>query len=101
MRLLYEATNVVEATLLKIELEKADINVFLFNRYAQGASGELPVNLSGPQIWLENEQQWNQASEIVRKFDFRRDSSSIIFCPVCHEQNPANFTICWNCNHEL
>jgi len=101
MRLLYESADLVEATLLKIELEQDDIDVILFNRYAQGASGELPVSHNGPQIWLKKEEQWDKANKILRKFDSRVDNSSVIFCPACHEQNPANFTICWKCNHEL
>ena len=67
MKIVYEAENIIDANLVKNELEHAGIIAFVSGQYLTGAAGELPplalVNVMVAEI------DWPQARPIVERID--------------------------------
>ena len=67
MKIVYEAENIIDANLVKNELEHAGITAFVSGQYLTGAVGELPplalVNV------MVSEIDWPQARPIVERID--------------------------------
>ncbi|HID48365.1 MAG TPA: DUF2007 domain-containing protein [Chromatiales bacterium] len=101
MLLIYTAANLMEAQLLVGLLARAGIAAEVMNRYAQGATGELPVDQARPQIWLERDSDKSRALEIVRDYEATPATSDWIYCRHCRERNPDNFELCWKCGEPL
>jgi uncharacterized paraquat-inducible protein A len=99
--MIYTAANLVEAQILVDRLAQVGIQAQVLNRYAQGASGELPVNQTLPQIWLANVEDTSRAREIIRDYEATPESSGWVYCRHCAERNPENFDVCWKCGKPL
>ena len=67
MKIVYEAENIIDANLVKNELEHAGINAFVSGQYLTGAAGELPP-LALVKV-LVAEIDWPQARSIVERID--------------------------------
>ncbi|HST29090.1 MAG TPA: DUF2007 domain-containing protein [Rudaea sp.] len=67
MKIVYRAANIIDANLLKNELEAAGIPAFIGGQYLTGAIGELPpmplVNVMVAEI------DWPRARAIAEKLD--------------------------------
>ena len=67
MKIVYEAENIIDANLVKNELEHAGIIAFVSGQYLTGAAGELPplalVNVMVAEI------DWPRARPIVERID--------------------------------
>lgn len=98
---LYTAADLPEAHLLLGLLRQAGIEAQVLNRYAQGASGEIPLDQARPQIWLADPAAAEAATKIIQDYERQPPASEWLYCPVCKERNPATFEICWNCGNEL
>jgi len=98
---LYDASNLPEAHLLLDLLSQAGIAAQVLNSYAQGATGEIPFGQAYPELWLEDENDWPRAQAIIKAYEATPVNPDWIFCRQCGERNPANFELCWHCNHEL
>jgi len=99
---LYTAANLVEATLLQGLLAGAGIETQVFNQYSLGASGEIPLDQTRPQLWLTDAEQRQQAEALISDYERQaHNDQERIFCRQCHEPNPRTFELCWNCGHEL
>jgi hypothetical protein len=99
--LIYTAANLMEAQMLVGRLEQVGIHAHVLNRYAQGASGELPVDQTLPQIWLERLDDKSRAMEIIRDYEATPAASNWVYCLHCAERNPENFDVCWKCGRSL
>jgi hypothetical protein len=96
MKRVYMAAHLPEAQMLVHALESNGIKARVFNESLQGGIGELPHIY--PEVWVENEGDWERARVLVEKFerDVTRDKG-VVRCPQCREDNPASFEICWRC----
>ena len=101
MLLIYTAADLMEAQLLVGRLEQAGIAAEVLNRYAQGATGEIPVDQARPQIWLEEERDRARAMKIIRDYETTPATSGRVYCRHCAERNPENFELCWKCGKPL
>lgn len=81
---------------LKNVLDEAGINALVMNEFSSGGAGELATFDTWPELWIENEQQFDQAEKILRDIVFEPNESDW-FCRGCQEKNGAAFQICWNC----
>ncbi len=100
MRRVYTAAHLPDAHLVVHSLEAHGVMARVFYENLQGGVGELPHIY--PEVWIEDESDWQQARALVRKFE--RDvnrSKGVVRCPHCHEENPASFEICWQCGTAL
>lgn len=96
MKRVYMAAHLPDAQLLAHTLESHGVRARIFNETLQGGVGELPHVY--PEVWIENESDWERARLLVEKFerDVTQDKG-VVRCPQCHEENPASFEICWQC----
>lgn len=96
MKRVYTAAHLPDAQMLVHALESHGVKARVFNESLQGGIGELPHIY--PEVWIEDESDWDEARSLVRSFD--RDvtrNKGVARCPRCHEDNPATFEICWQC----
>lgn len=101
MRKLYAAANLPEAYLLLHRLADAGIAAHVFNENAQGGVGELPFTHTYPEVWLENEGDWQRGREIVLQHERRPVERPGHRCRRCGEDNPGTFEVCWRCGELL
>jgi len=100
MRRVYTAAHLPDAHLVVHSLEAHGVMARVFYENLQGGVGELPHIY--PEVWIEDESDWQRARALVRKFE--RDvtrNKGVVRCPHCHEENPASFEICWQCGTAL
>lgn len=67
MQRIYEASDIIEANILKGLLEQCDIDVYISGFYLQGGVGEIPAS-GNTCIWVADENV-PAAKEIVRTYD--------------------------------
>lgn|SRR5690554_3751518 len=79
-------------------LKQAGIACRLTGVHLQGAAGGVPVDQSGPDLWIENPQDREAAMRII---DGWADASSANrphwHCDVCGEWMEPQFSECWQC----
>ncbi|MEH6550050.1 MAG: DUF2007 domain-containing protein [Pseudomonadales bacterium] len=96
--MVYTNENAFIANNVKNLIESQEIEVFLKNKYAQGAVGEISAFDSWPEIWIVNDLDFKRATEIVKS---SQNSNNTIdwTCKNCSEGNDSSFEICWKCQH--
>ncbi|MDH5233034.1 MAG: DUF2007 domain-containing protein [Gammaproteobacteria bacterium] len=98
MKQIYEATNMIEAQILKDYLANSHIDVIIRGEFLQGALGELPVN-TYPTLWVLDDKEETNAIAAINAFQASNENSHWI-CPNCQELVDAPFTQCWNCQQD-
>jgi hypothetical protein len=101
MKRVYAASNLPEAHLLIDVLADRGIRARVFNAHASSLAGELPIEASLPQVWVENPADADRAREIIDGFTRSVPSQGYVKCPACHEENPSSFDVCWACGKGL
>jgi hypothetical protein len=48
-----------------------------------------------------NERDRPRAEAVLAALARERGQSGSVFCRSCHEENPANFELCWQCGASL
>ena len=100
MKRVYTASNLPEAHLLLDLLADRGIRARVFNANASSLAGELPIDASLPQVWVENPADAGRAREHIEAF-LRSGSGPPRKCPACGEENPSSFDLCWSCGAGL
>jgi len=101
MKRLCKASSLPDAHILRGVLEQAGIRVHVFNENAQGGVGQLPVNEAFPELWLDDETDFERAQRVVREFEEAPRNTGTTRCGGCGEDNPGNFQVCWSCGASL
>ena len=65
-----------------------------------GAIGDVPPDLAGPQVWVDDE-NYARACEVLETFRAERERAGSVACSRCGEENPATFDLCWKCGGAL
>jgi len=78
-------------------LRHAGIAVQVFNVNASGAFGELPMESSLPQVWLEQDKDESKARALIENYQHTAVSHIVRPCSQCGEENPIAFETCWSC----
>jgi len=73
----------------------------IFNANAASVAGELPIEASLPQVWVDDDAEAARAKEIIDTFLRTRATGAPVKCPECGEENPASFDLCWKCGRDL
>ena len=96
MRKLFSHENRIIVFNLRNVLEGEGIETRVVNEFAAGGAGDLPTFDTWPELWVENDSQYERARAIVDEIlsDEHREEW---FCRGCGEKNDAAFRICWNC----
>jgi hypothetical protein len=99
MKMIYTNENSFLANNMKNLIATQNIKVFLKNEFSQGAVGEISAFDSWPEVWVVNEEDYNQAIAIVNSSHNSEDTVDWI-CTNCSETNDYSFEICWSCQHD-
>lgn len=100
MPVFYYDAQVFKVYQIKQILDDANIPCVLKNDFAQGAIGESSPLDSAPEVWLIDESWRTKAQQLVDDFILQQASLPDELdwqCRQCHEENDANFGICWSC----
>ena len=97
MQRIYTAANLPEAQLLLDRLAEHGIRARIFNANASSLAGELPIDASLPQIWVEDREQAVRGRAVIEEFMHAQHLGSPWRCPRCGEENPSSFETCWAC----
>jgi hypothetical protein len=73
----------------------------IFNANASSLAGELPIEASLPQLWVENPGDAPRARGLIDEYLRSSVTGSPVVCPMCGEENPPAFDLCWNCGAGL
>lgn len=100
MKRVHAAFNLPEAHLLVDLLADRGIRARIFNANAASLAGELPIDASLPQVWVDDPADAPRAREIIEAF-VRGAHGPPVRCPACGEENPGSFDLCWACGAGL
>ena len=101
MQRIFTASNRVEAYLLAGRLAHAGIKAHVFNSNMSSIVGDVPVDVSAPQVWLDDDADRALAADVLRAYQEERNRTGTIVCAKCGEDNPATFDLCWKCGWSL
>jgi len=98
MKKLSDAGDLFSLTQLKDLLEAEGIPCLLKNELMIGLSGEVPINESSPQLWIENDADESRARQLLNELKTAESQAGPSWlCENCHEVNEGQFTSCWKC----
>lgn len=101
MKRLCKAASLPDAHILRGLLGQEGIAVHVFNENAQSGVGQLPVAEALPELWVDDENDWQRAQDVVRRFEAAPRVDATLRCVGCGEDNPGNFQLCWSCGAAL
>jgi len=101
MERFYTAVNRFDAYLLLHRLQQAGITAHVFNEHMSSIVGDVPPDVAQPQVWLAHERDRPRAEAELAALAAERAKTGSVFCAACHEENPANFELCWNCGANI
>lgn len=101
MKRVYAAANLPEAHLLVDHLADHGIRTRIFNANASSLAGELPIEASLPQVWVEDPDDAPRARALIDAFFRTVSTGPGVKCLACGEENPASFDLCWSCGAGL
>ena len=73
----------------------------IFNANAASLAGELPIEASLPQVWVEQDDEAARARALIDEYLTTHTAGAPASCPACGEENPASFDLCWKCGRDL
>jgi hypothetical protein len=77
------------------------VSARVLNANASSLAGELPIEASLPQIWVDDPADAERAKAIIEAFKTAPNSGPAVKCRECGEDNPGTFDLCWNCGRDL
>ncbi len=77
-------------------IDAQGISTFIKNEFAQGAVGEISAFDAWPELWVTNDEDFEQAIEILKSSQ-NSDKGEDWICQSCSEENDPSFEVCWNC----
>jgi hypothetical protein len=96
MKRLARCNNLLIATLWQKQLEAGGITCEIRNRYLAGATGELPPDQVGPELWVAQERDYLLAQTLLKELQNPSPTPPWI-CRRCGESSEGQFGQCWHC----
>ena len=97
MKRFFVGGNRMDAYLLRDRLAHANIASHVFNEHAQSIVGDVPPDVAQPQVWLDDDADFERAGQVLREYQVERARQGSLRCTQCGEDNPATFDRCWKC----
>jgi hypothetical protein len=97
MQRLYSSSDPLLIGHLKTVLEQHHIGCFTKNAYLLGAAGELPPTEAWPQLWVEDDADFERAREIIAGVLEEDGGGPPWTCRRCGEESEPQFAECWRC----
>ncbi|MEO1765893.1 DUF2007 domain-containing protein [Thiobacter aerophilum] len=101
MRRVYSAADLADAHILLGLLIQRGIAARVLQQHARGGLGELPFAETAPEVWIEDDADFERARAVVRAYETAHNEAASRRCPACGEASPASFDVCWNCGGRL
>ena len=98
---IYQAADLPEAHLVAGLLRRAGIAARVLRENAQGGLGDIPFGEAYPEVWIEHPVDFERANAVIDEFERPATPVAPVFCPVCAEENPGNFELCWKCGERF
>ena len=95
MKRLVQAPNLALATLWADQLRGVGFTVTVQRAFASGIAGELPPDQCLPEVWIDDDRQWDMARALLA--DWQQLPHRHWACPACREIVDGPFESCWNC----
>ena len=71
---------------------------FIKNEHLVGIIGEMPFQEAWPQLWVENDLDYDRARQLIDANRLVEESpASPWTCSGCQEVNEGQFGACWSC----
>jgi hypothetical protein len=99
MKLVYTHPNSIVVAQARSSIELAGIKCLLRNEYASGAIGELAPIDAWPELWVENDRDFERAKLLLEKSHAAIQEADWN-CEQCGSVSPATFDFCWHCAGE-
>jgi len=97
MQLLYQASDALQANLLKDHLAAHHIRSVVLGDYLSGAAGELSA-INFPAVWLVEDRDLLRAGQLLDQFLAPLEPAGDWRCPACGAEVEGEFALCWQCN---
>jgi hypothetical protein len=98
MKLVFTASAMsADQEVVKSLLEEAKIPCAIRNEYLSMALGELAPSECSPEIWIQNDEDYQRAKEIVDAWRNAEDETHDPWVCRCGETIEGQFTSCWKC----
>jgi len=98
MKKVTSADSLVTISHYKNILESEGIPAFLRNEYLGAIVGEMPFQDAWPQLWVQNDLDYDRAVQLINSQTISNESPSEPWrCGKCGTENEGQFAACWNC----
>ena len=94
MRRLTQAPNLAIATLWVHALREDGIAASVQREYLGAAAGQLPPDQCLPEVWIDDERQFDGAQRLLRALEYRPQRQ---WHCACGEYVEGGFEQCWRC----
>jgi len=101
MLLIFRACDRFQAYLVRDMLTQRGIKAQVFNEHMSSITGDIPPDVSMPQVWLDDDDDKPRALAALRDYYAAGKRDGSLFCRDCSEENPETFEICWSCGATL
>lgn len=97
MKKLYSTDDRVRAGHIQSILEERGIRCLIKNQSLSGAIGELPPIECWPELWIIDDDEFDQARELIDAYFTPLDKPGPDWKCGCGEIIEGQFLTCWNC----
>jgi len=79
-------------------LASEGIRAFIRNEHLGGILGEMPFQEVWPELWVENDLDYDRALQLIDSVTLLDESPSVGWrCAACGADNEGQFAACWQC----
>ena len=100
MKKVYSADNLAMSGYVKSMREENQINCVIKNQNLVGAMGELPPIECWPEVWVLDDDEYENAMQIINTFLSERAHPREEWICRCGEKIEGQFSACWSCGRE-
>ena len=99
MKKVYSSDNPIMAGHIHSLLEASGIDSHLRNMNLTGGIGELPINECWPEVWVNDDEDFETAKELIETTLAQAKINDPWNCQ-CGEFIEGQFEVCWACGYE-
>jgi len=98
MKKVTSADSLVTINHYKNVLISEGIPAFIRNEHLGGILGEMPFQEVWPELWVENDLDYDRALQLIDSNSILRESPEAAWhCRKCEAENEGQFAACWQC----
>jgi len=98
MKKVTSADSLITINHYKNVLTSEGIPAFIRNEHLGGILGEMPFQEVWPELWVENDLDYDRALQLIDSTNILRESpESAWHCRKCEAENEGQFAACWQC----